>query len=150
MVSALVTVCDEGPGLDPADRERAFERFWRGDHARSGSGLGLAIVRATAERHGGRAFVEGACFTIELPASQRTLQLRCYTELRTLRGRIAMRYLRTLPTSRLLAALGLSLALCVAAAAGAVVASGGGGETPPPKPLAEALHDSLAGPPSTA
>ena len=58
-----------------------------------------------------------------------------------------MRYLRTLPTSRLLAVLGLSLALCVAAAAGAVVASGGGGETPPPKPLAEALHDSLAGPP---
>ena len=58
-----------------------------------------------------------------------------------------MRYLRTLPTSRLLAALGLSLALCVAAAAGAVVASGGGGETPPPKPLARALHDSLAGPP---
>jgi signal transduction histidine kinase len=65
---AVVTVCDEGQGLDPADRERAFERFWRGDHARSGSGLGLAIVRATAERHGGRAFVEGACFTIELPA----------------------------------------------------------------------------------
>ena len=58
-----------------------------------------------------------------------------------------MRYLRTLPASRLLAALGLSLALCVAAAAGAVVASGGGGETPPPKPLAQALHDSLAGPP---
>ena len=58
-----------------------------------------------------------------------------------------MRYLRTLPTSRLLAVLGLSLALCVAAAAGAVVASGGGGETPPPKPVAQALHDSLAGPP---
>jgi two-component system OmpR family sensor kinase len=65
---ALVTVCDDGPGLDPADQERAFERFWRGEHDRSGSGLGLAIVRATAERHGGRAFVEGSCFTIELPA----------------------------------------------------------------------------------
>lgn len=65
---ALVTVCDEGPGLDPADRERAFERFWRGDHARFGSGLGLAIVRATAERHGGRAFIDGACVSIELPA----------------------------------------------------------------------------------
>src|SRR6476659_758896 len=58
-----------------------------------------------------------------------------------------MRYLRTLPTSRLLALLGLSLALCVAAAAGAVVASGGGGETPPPKPLPEALHASVTGPP---
>ncbi len=65
---ALVTVCDEGPGLDPADREQAFERFWRGDHDRTGSGLGLAIVRATAERHGGRAFADGSCFTIELPA----------------------------------------------------------------------------------
>ena len=58
-----------------------------------------------------------------------------------------MRYLRTLPTSRLLALLGLVVALCAAAAAGAVVASGGGGETPPPKPLAQALHDALAGPP---
>jgi two-component system OmpR family sensor kinase len=65
--SALVTVCDEGPGLDPDDREQAFERFWRGDHDRRGSGLGLAIVQATAERHGGRAFVDGACFTIVLP-----------------------------------------------------------------------------------
>ena len=67
---AIVTVCDEGPGLDPADREQAFERFWRGEHDRSspGSGLGLAIVRATAERHGGRAFAQGSCFTIELPA----------------------------------------------------------------------------------
>jgi outer membrane lipoprotein-sorting protein len=58
-----------------------------------------------------------------------------------------MTCLRTLPTSRLLALLGLVLALCVASAAGAVVASGGDGPTPPPKPLAEALHDSLAGPP---
>ena len=65
---ARVTVCDEGAGLDPADAERAFERFWRGAHERSGSGLGLAIVRATAERHGGRAIADGACFTIELPA----------------------------------------------------------------------------------
>ncbi len=65
---ALVSVCDEGPGLDPADRERAFDRFWRGEHDRSGSGLGLAIVRATAARHGGRAFSDGSCFTIELPA----------------------------------------------------------------------------------
>ena len=33
----------------------------------SGSGLGLAIVRATAERHGGRATVDGSTFTLELP-----------------------------------------------------------------------------------
>jgi signal transduction histidine kinase len=58
---ALLSVEDEGTGVPIVDRERVFERFY-GD----GSGLGLAIVRATAERHGGRAFVEGACFTIEL------------------------------------------------------------------------------------
>ena len=41
-------------GLDPEDRDRAFERFWRAGSDRPGSGLGLSIVRATAERHGGR------------------------------------------------------------------------------------------------
>jgi signal transduction histidine kinase len=65
---ARVTVTDEGPGLQPYEAQRAFERFWRGRHGKSGSGLGLAIVRATAERHGGRAYAEGARFTIELPA----------------------------------------------------------------------------------
>jgi signal transduction histidine kinase len=58
---ALVTVADEGQGVHLLDRERVFERFY-GD----GSGLGLAIVRATAERHGGRAYVDGTRFTIEL------------------------------------------------------------------------------------
>ncbi|HSC51566.1 MAG TPA: HAMP domain-containing sensor histidine kinase [Gaiellaceae bacterium] len=65
---ARLTVADEGRGLAPADAERAFGRFWRGDGAEPGSGLGLAIVRATAERHGGRAYANGARFTIELPA----------------------------------------------------------------------------------
>ncbi len=58
---ALLSVADEGEGVHLLDRERVFERFY-GD----GSGLGLAIVRATAERHGGRAYVEGPRFTIEL------------------------------------------------------------------------------------
>jgi outer membrane lipoprotein-sorting protein len=57
-----------------------------------------------------------------------------------------MRHLRTLPTTRLLALLGLVVASCVVAAAVAVAASGGGGQTPPPKPLAAAVHDALAGP----
>jgi signal transduction histidine kinase len=65
---AALTVADEGRGLEPGRAEQAFERFWRGDPATSGSGLGLAIVRATAERHGGRAYAAGARFTIELPA----------------------------------------------------------------------------------
>jgi signal transduction histidine kinase len=64
---ARLRVSDEGAGLQPYEAERAFERFWRGRHDRDGSGLGLAIVRASAERHGGRAYAEGARFTIELP-----------------------------------------------------------------------------------
>jgi two-component system sensor histidine kinase TctE len=50
-----VSVLDEGPGLDEAQRARMFERYWRGTADGAGSGLGLALVRAVAERHGGRA-----------------------------------------------------------------------------------------------
>jgi signal transduction histidine kinase len=63
-----LSVTDDGPGLRAEEAKLAFERFWRRGHDTPGSGLGLAIVRATAERHGGRAFAEGARFTIELPA----------------------------------------------------------------------------------
>ena len=67
---AHVIVRDEGPGPDPGDRDRLFERFWRGAGAagRPGSGLGLSIVSAIVDRHGGRIVVEGATFTLELPA----------------------------------------------------------------------------------
>ncbi len=71
----LLSVEDEGPGLAPGEAEHAFERFWRGPAARgAGSGLGLAIVKAIAERHGGRVAVEGARFTISLPASHGSLK----------------------------------------------------------------------------
>ena len=63
---AELSVTDDGPGIPPANRERAFGRFARLDDARSregdeagGAGLGLAIVRATAQAHGGTAFLEG-------------------------------------------------------------------------------------------
>ncbi|MDQ8045105.1 MAG: HAMP domain-containing sensor histidine kinase [Solirubrobacteraceae bacterium] len=51
---ASLAVEDDGPGLSPAVRGRAFERFVRSG-ARSGpsSGLGLSIVRASAQAHGG-------------------------------------------------------------------------------------------------
>jgi signal transduction histidine kinase len=66
---AWISVADEGPGLRADDAAHAFERFWRGPQARGeGSGLGLAIVRAVAERHAGRVEVDGARFTIDLPA----------------------------------------------------------------------------------
>jgi two-component system OmpR family sensor kinase len=64
---ALLAVSDEGQGLRAEEAKLAFGRFWRG-HRGAGSGLGLAIVKATAERHGGRAYAEGARFTLELPA----------------------------------------------------------------------------------
>ena len=66
---AQLTVSDQGPGPDPASRERLFERFWRGPEAavRPGSGLGLSIAAAIAERHGGRIEVDGSAFTIVLP-----------------------------------------------------------------------------------
>lgn len=48
-------VSDNGPGIAPAERQRVFDRFYRGSGAVGyGSGLGLAIVRAVAERHGAR------------------------------------------------------------------------------------------------
>ncbi|MDQ6842485.1 MAG: HAMP domain-containing histidine kinase, partial [Actinomycetota bacterium] len=67
---ALLTVSDEGPGPDPAQGERVFERFWRASEAaaRPGSGLGLSIVQAIVERHHGRIVVDGSSFTVDLPA----------------------------------------------------------------------------------
>lgn len=63
-----LSVRDEGPGLTEEQAAHAFERFWRGRRDGPGSGLGLAIVKAIAERHAGRATVDGAEFAIELPA----------------------------------------------------------------------------------
>jgi signal transduction histidine kinase len=70
-------VRDLGPGVDPAERERIFERFARGGsgHRRSdGAGLGLAIVRSVVAAHGGRVELDsrpgaGATFTLVLPAA---------------------------------------------------------------------------------
>jgi signal transduction histidine kinase len=57
----VLTVDDDGAGIDPDDRARVFDRFVRLDDARSrdggGAGLGLAIVRAVAQAHGGTASI---------------------------------------------------------------------------------------------
>ncbi len=57
-----IEVSDQGPGIPPADRQRATERFFRGETARStpGSGLGLALVSAVAQLHGGSLRLEDA------------------------------------------------------------------------------------------
>jgi signal transduction histidine kinase len=46
-------VIDQGPGLSEEERERAFDRFWRGGKSGTGSGLGLAIVKRLIETDGG-------------------------------------------------------------------------------------------------
>ena len=55
-----ITVSDQGPGISPADRPKATDRFYRGETARStpGSGLGLSLVQAVAHLHGGELRLE--------------------------------------------------------------------------------------------
>ena len=75
----VLTVDDDGDGVDPADRERIFERFVRLDDARDrdrgGAGLGLAVVDATARSIGARVRVDtasigGARFEVTFPVAQ--------------------------------------------------------------------------------
>jgi signal transduction histidine kinase len=74
---AEVLVCDRGPGVPEAYRERIFEAFFRlpGHAEREGGvGLGLALVRQIAEAHGGSVRCEprdggGSCFRLALPAA---------------------------------------------------------------------------------
>ncbi len=75
-----VRVSDNGPGIDKAELNAIFKRFYRvpGSLASAvkGTGLGLYIVRSVAKRHGGRAWAEseglgqGSTFTVEFPVSK--------------------------------------------------------------------------------
>mgnify|MGYP006291258339 CR=1 FL=1 len=73
----ILTVRDEGVGIESEHLPRLFERFYRTDRARSrsqgGTGLGLSIVKHIANAHGGRVDVEsefgvGSAFHIYVPA----------------------------------------------------------------------------------
>jgi signal transduction histidine kinase len=68
---AELIVADNGPGFSPELRERAFERFVKGEHS-TGHGLGLAFVGAAIQAHGGYAEVRegnggGAMIVLRLP-----------------------------------------------------------------------------------
>jgi signal transduction histidine kinase len=68
-----IEVADTGTGIDPGQRERVFEPFFRADASRHtpGAGLGLAISRAIVEAHGGAIWLEdapvGTCVKFKLP-----------------------------------------------------------------------------------
>jgi signal transduction histidine kinase len=71
----VLSVGDNGPGIDPAERDRIFERFYRGRNRSgvAGTGLGLYLARSVVEAHQGvlRLCAEpgpGSRFEIELPA----------------------------------------------------------------------------------
>ena len=76
----VISVTDDGIGIDSADLPHVFERFYRTDRSRSrgigGTGLGLAITRAIAEAHGGTIAVasegpgEGVTVSIRLPFNE--------------------------------------------------------------------------------
>jgi signal transduction histidine kinase len=74
----VLRVADEGPGMDPDDAARAFERFYRADSSRTrsagGTGLGLSIVASLVAAHGGCVDLDtrpgaGVTVTVRLPRS---------------------------------------------------------------------------------
>ncbi len=74
----LLQVDDSGPGIPAAERERVFDRFYRGSTGdEPGTGLGLAIVRGIATRHGATVTLDdsalgGLRVTVRFPAPART------------------------------------------------------------------------------
>ena len=75
----VMAVHNEGPPIQPADRERIFDRFYRTEESRhraAGTGLGLSIAKKAAEAHGGRTWVvseerTGTTFFFALPRGPR-------------------------------------------------------------------------------
>ncbi len=75
----LISIVDQGPGIEPTEQPRIFEPFYRGRRAASaagvGSGLGLAIVKGFIEANGGTIAVhslpgQGTSFVVSLPIAQ--------------------------------------------------------------------------------
>ena len=73
---AYLAVRDQGPGIEPDEADKVFERFYRGQDSggKPGTGLGLAIVETLARRWGGDARIEpvkpGTRIRITLPREE--------------------------------------------------------------------------------
>ncbi len=72
---ARISVTDTGPGIPAEQMPHIFDRYWKGDSAktREGTGLGLYIAKGIVEAHGGRLTADnkpgaGACFTFTIPS----------------------------------------------------------------------------------
>ncbi len=71
--SVVLEVADQGPGVEPAERQRIFERFTRGGSRDGGTGLGLAIAQWVVHLHRGEIAVvddpQGCRIRVRLPAN---------------------------------------------------------------------------------
>jgi len=74
-----LSVTDHGMGIPEKEREKIFEKFYRGENAIRrkirGSGIGLSLIRQVAERHGGEVLVDsapgkGSTFTLQIPVRE--------------------------------------------------------------------------------
>jgi len=80
--SITVAISDNGPGIDSAEHELIFERFYRSTSSqasKTGTGLGLTIARSLVELHGGKIWVDsapgkGSSFFFTLPAQTQASQ----------------------------------------------------------------------------
>ena len=95
-----ITVTDQGVGIQEADLDRVFERFFRVDQARSrhtgGTGLGLSIVKHVVQNHGGDIRVwsqpgSGSTFTIRLPEAAQPITEPRQTKSRSTESRSVAR-----------------------------------------------------------
>jgi signal transduction histidine kinase len=74
----IISISDQGPGIDPADIPFVFDRFYRSQSAArntKGAGLGLYLAKAIVEAHGGRIWLDpnpnsGARIFFSLPRSR--------------------------------------------------------------------------------
>jgi signal transduction histidine kinase len=70
---------DTGPGIDPEDQARVFDRFWQANRMQMGTGLGLCIAKSIVEAHRGEIGVQNAAgggsrFEFSLPLAETVVE----------------------------------------------------------------------------